>query len=379
MPLEHWLKLALTDGIGPILARRLVETAGSVQGACDADESLLRQVEGIGTAKSAQIRASLRTAGAAAQDELNRCRAANITLICPDDASYPVLLSQIPDPPLVLYISGTLEPRDLNAVAIVGSRRCSLYGREQAERFGYLLAGAGYTVVSGGARGIDSAAHRGALTAAGGRTIAVLGCGIDVPYPPENASLFKQIAAAGALISEFPLGTPPLAEHFPRRNRIVSGLSRGTLVIEADERSGALITARQAVEEHGRNVFALPGRVDNRLSIGPHRLIREGATLITGIEDIVDALGPLPHVAYETAADQQTPALINGAPAEPQPTKPLSDRQALILQHLSKEPAPVDLIIDRCGLNAAIVLQELTFLTLHGLARRIDGGGFALR
>jgi DNA processing protein len=391
MSIEHWLTLALTDGIGPISARRLIEATGSAQAACAADETTLRQVEGIGSIKSALIRSALPAASVAAQQELVACAKAGVTLLCPDDERYPLLLKEIPDPPLVLYVRGTLEARDLNAVAIVGSRKCSLYGREQAERFGFLLAGAGFTVVSGGARGIDSAAHRGALTAGGGRTIAVLGCGIDIVYPPENAALFEQIAAGGAIISEFPLSTPPLAEHFPRRNRLVSGLSRGTLVIEADERSGALITARQAVEEHGRSVFALPGRVDNRLSIGPHRLIREGAALTSGIEDIIDVLGPLPFSAYQSpeaatpavsakevpgAAESATdPAENNGKPAG----KSLSSRQELILKHLTREASPVDLIIDRCGLDAGIVLQELTYLTLHGLARRIDGAGYARR
>jgi DNA processing protein len=388
MSIEHWLTLAFTDGIGPITARRLIQTAGSVEAACAADETLLREVDGIGSIKSSQIRSALPAAAVAAQQEIAACAKAGINLISSDDECYPVLLKEIPDPPLVLYVRGTLQARDLNAVAIVGSRKCSLYGREQAERFGFLLGGAGFTVVSGGARGIDSAAHRGALTAGGGRTIAVLGCGIDVVYPPENEALFRQIAAAGAVISEFPLGAEPHAEHFPRRNRIVSGLSRGTLVIEADERSGALITARQAVEEHGRSVFALPGRVDNRLSIGPHRLIREGAALVSGIEDIVDVLGPLPYAAYQSDQPSAAPAVPGDqSPASDQssnengqqPGKSLSSRQELILKHLTREAAPVDLIIDRCGLDAGIVLQELTFLTLHGLARRIDGAGYARR
>src|SRR5439155_14814585 len=200
-----------------------------------------------------------------------------------------------PDPPAVLYVKGALEPRDLNSVAMVGSRRCSFYGREQSERFAALLAGAGITIVSGGARGIDSAAHRGAMSHPQGRTIAVLGCGVDVVYPPENANLFEEIATRGALISEYPLGTPPLKDNFPRRNRIVSGLSRGVLVVEADERSGALITTQQAIEDHSRPVFAIPGRIDNPLSAGPHTLIRDGAVLTESITQILDNLGPLPE------------------------------------------------------------------------------------
>jgi DNA protecting protein DprA len=232
-------------------------------------------------------------------DELAKCTELAVALLCPDDDAYPALLKEIPDPPAVLYVRGAFEPRDLNAVAIVGSRKCSYYGREQAERFAALLAGAGFSVISGGARGIDSAAHRGAMSHAHGRTIAVLGSGIDVPYPPENAPLFEEIAKRGAVVSEYPLGTPPLKDNFPRRNRIVSGMSRGVLVIEADIKSGALITARQACDDHSRPVFALPGRVDNALSDGPHLLIRDGAVLTTKLEDIIENLGPLPHGASE--------------------------------------------------------------------------------
>ncbi|HEY1628624.1 MAG TPA: DNA-processing protein DprA, partial [Tepidisphaeraceae bacterium] len=253
------MQLTLTDGLGPILTRRLIDAAGSAEAACASSAALLRSIEGIGSAKSSQIHNSIRKSADEAQRELDRAEKIGVSIICPDDEIYPTLLRDIPDPPGVLYVKGSLEPRDLNSLAIVGSRRCSFYGREQAERFAALLAGAGLTVVSGGARGIDSAAHRGAMSHLQGRTIAVLGCGIDQVYPPENASLFEQIAQRGAVMSEFAIGTPPIAENFPRRNRIVSGMSRGVVVIEADERSGALITARQACDDHGRPVFALPG------------------------------------------------------------------------------------------------------------------------
>jgi DNA processing protein len=250
--------------------------------------------------------------------ELDRAAAAGIKIVPRDDDGYPPLLQEIPDPPPVLYVKGTIEPRDLNALAIVGSRRCSFYGREQSERFAALLAGAAITVVSGGARGIDSAAHRGALSHPNGRTIAVLGSGIDVPYPPENTKLFEQIAERGAVISEYSLGTPPVAENFPRRNRIVSGISRGVLVVEADDRSGALITARQACEDHGRPVFAVPGRVDNKLSSGPHRLIREGATLVTCLEEIVEGLGPLPQSVQEPIGAAEAPEISTLQTVEPE-------------------------------------------------------------
>jgi DNA processing protein len=261
----------------------------------------------------------------------------------------------------------------LQAFGIVGSRRCSHYGREQAERFAALLAAAGFTLVSGGARGVDSAAHRGAMQPSQGRTIAVLGSGLDVPYPPENKPLFEQIAGRGALITEFPFGTPPNAENFPRRNRIVSGLSRGVLVVEADERSGALITARLANEEHGRPVFALPGRVDNPLSAGPHLLIRDGATLVTKLEDIVSGLDPLPDEVRQGVLFEDAPIEVKEEQKKPASAVGLSERQQLILEHIGKDAAPVDDIIERTNLPASAVLQELTLLTLRGLLKRSDG------
>jgi DNA processing protein len=393
MPLRHWLQLSLTEGIGPILIRRIIDAVGGVEQACEARINLLRNVEGIGGAKATKIHESLRAAGREADAEIERAAQLGIQIICPDDATYPVMLRSIPDPPAVLYMKGTLEDRDLNAVAIVGSRRCSHYGREQSERFAALLAGAGFTVISGGARGVDSAAHRGAMAHPQGRTIAVLGCGLDTIYPPENGPLFDQIAKRGAMISEYPLGTAPLSDNFPRRNRIVSGMSRGVLVIEADERSGALITARQAADDHNRPVFALPGRVDNAMSAGPHKLIRDGATLVTKLEDILDGLGPLPHEAMEPQLwdlriDDATPekVLEGSAPAEPAGREPdppkaeaasLTESQRLILTHLNTEPAAVDQIIERSELPANVVLRELTFLSLKGVVKRIDGQTFA--
>lgn len=383
--LRHWLQLALTEGIGPILGQRIIAAAGGAEAACGADVDLLNNVEGIGLTKSRKIVAALREAAGEVDAELERAVAAGASIVCPDDPRYPLLLRDIPDPPNVLFVRGTLEDRDLNAVAVVGSRRCSYYGREQAERFGALLGGVGITVISGGARGVDSAAHRGAMAHPHGRTIAVLGCGVDVVYPPENASLFSQIAERGALVSEFPLGTPPNKENFPRRNRIVSGMSRGVLIVEADERSGALITARQACDDHGRPVFAIPGRVDNPLSAGPHALIRDGAVLVTKLDEILEALHPLPDGATE-------PSLFGGAEATPRNDESLkesnklsspdlgdlSDVQQSILREIGTDHAAVDLIIERTALPAPVVLQELTFLTLRGRVKRIDGQTFAL-
>jgi DNA processing protein len=371
---EHWLRLALTAGIGPILIRRLIDKAGSAEAACTASTSLLQSIEGIGSAKASSIRASMQAVDVLA--ELARCEKIGVDIISPDDAVFPTLLTQIPDPPAVLYVKGTIEPRDLNSIAIVGSRKCSYYGREQSERFAALLAGAGFTVVSGGARGIDSAAHRGALSHPQGRTIAVLGSGIDVPYPPENVDLLQMISARGAVMSEYPLGTPPVRENFPRRNRIVSGLSRGVLVIEADERSGALITARQACDDHGRTVFAVPGRVDQSTSAGPHKLIRDGAVLTTCIEDILENLDPLPQAAMENSLFEPVASVKpQAAVAEKLPIS-LSERQQLIFTHLGVDPLNVDGLIERTALTAQDVLQELTLMSLKGIIRRVDGQSY---
>ncbi|OQA57845.1 MAG: hypothetical protein BWY42_00274 [Candidatus Omnitrophica bacterium ADurb.Bin277] len=233
--------------------------------------------------------------------EVALCRQKGIRLLSVCDADYPKLLKEIPDPPLVIYVKGTFEDNDANAVAIVGTRHPSFYGKTQAKRFAGELAGKGVTIVSGLARGIDQAAHEAALEIPCGRTIAVLGCGIDVVYPKENEKLFSRIFPKGALVSEYALGTPPFAENFPRRNRIISGLSLGTLVIEAHSRSGSLITAHQALDQ-GREVFALPGPVDQLTSRGTHRLIREGALLAEDPEEIFEALSSRWIVFYEKPA-----------------------------------------------------------------------------
>ena len=370
--MRAWLTLTLTTGIGPVLARRLITVTGSPQSAAEASVNELRHVEGIGAHRASAIHKALIEARNQVDDEIARVNArADTRVICPDDADYPYLLKSLNDAPLVLYVHGTTEPRDLNAIAIVGSRKCSFYGREQAERFGALLAGAGCTVVSGGARGVDSAAHRGAMSATNGRTIAVLGSGLDVPYPPENEGLFESIARRGCVMSEFPLGTPPAKENFPRRNRVVSGMSRGVLVIEADERSGALITARQAIEDHDRPVMAIPGRVDNPQSAGPHKLLREGAILVTRVEHVLEAVGALDASLPDLPLfDSPVNVLTQKA------TQVLSAVQQNIVDALSSEPSSIDALMDRTSLEAHVITRELTLLSLRGFARRIDGAGF---
>ena len=383
--MQHWLQLALADGLGPILIDRLIAAAGDAEKAAAASLSVLKAVEGIGGKSACKIHLALQESAAAAESEIARCHDLGVHLICRDDPLYPPALQIIPSSPPVLWVKGTLEARDLNALAIVGSRRCSFYGREQSERFASLLAGAGFTVISGGARGVDSAAHRGAMQHPNGRTIAVLGCGVDVVYPPENSALFAQIVQRGAIVGEFPLETPPLKEHFPRRNRIVSGMSRGVLVVEADTASGALITARLAADEHNRPVFAIPGRVDNAMSAGPHKLLRDGAVLTERLEDILDELGPLPQIALDAVAPALPPVPANTEkPPEHPPalfTAPanLSEHQRQILQTMDSQPVTVDALVEATGLPPEILLRELTMLTLHGQAKRMDGQTFCKR
>jgi DNA processing protein len=367
--INPWLQLSLTDGLGPVLIQRLVQFAGNAEKALHLSPKELRNVEGFGDSRISDFQARVNHAKTSAEKQTQYAQQFNAKILTPDSDEYPPLLKDIHDPPPVLFCQGNIEPRDLFSVAIVGSRRCTLYGREQAQRFASLLAGAGVTVVSGGARGIDSASHKGALQQPNGRTLAVVGTGLDIPYPSENADLYVQIAKRGAVISEYPFGTPPTPENFPRRNRIISGISRGVLVVEADERSGALITARLAAEEQARTVFALPGRVDNPLSSGPHSLIKDGAVLVQKLDDILHELPPLP----DQVAAPQEPALE--FPAVP---SNLTENQRRIMLILTQEPLSVEQIMEQTQLSAGVVLKELTFLTLKSQIRRGTGQSFRL-
>lgn len=276
------------------------------------------------------------------------------------DTAYPEYLRHIFNPPAVLYYLGDIRPDDDPAVALVGSRRSTYYGREMAGRLAKELAGAGLTVVSGMARGIDTAAHRGALEGEG-RTFAVLGSGLDVVYPPENRKLMREIAAHGAVISEFPLGSPPEPWHFPVRNRIISGLTRGTVVVEAAARSGALITAELALEQ-GRDVMAVPGNVTTPVSRGPHGLIKQGARLVESGADILEEIG--------VAALSGPPAAGGGAAA------PLDPDEERVLKLIEAEPLAMDIIIRDAGLPSERVTAVLTLLEIKGIARRLPGGLF---
>jgi DNA processing protein len=290
-------------------------------------------------------------------EQWQRWQKANARLLTWRDENYPAPLREIEDFPPLLFVRGSLQERDRFAIAIVGTRKPTPYGRTVAEKLGRELARYGLTIVSGGARGIDTAAHTGALRA-NGRTIAVLGCGIDVAYPAESAALFQRIATQGAVISEYPPGIQPDQWRFPARNRLVSAMALGVLVVEAPYDSGALITASHALEQ-GKPVFAVPGNIDTGHSAGCHQLIKQGATLVDSVEDIVHALGIAPEPPPERAA---LPALT---PVQQQ-----------VLQALSLTPKHVDALADELRLPVAQLNAELLLLEMHNLVRRQPGNAY---
>jgi DNA processing protein len=348
----------------------MLEYFGDMERIFQASVAELMKVEGIGR-KTAESIFRTRDAFDAAE-ELSLADKLGVWIIHVQDSRYPAALKAIYDPPPVLYVKGTLTRNDSLAMAIVGSRRCTHYGTEQAGRFSHLLALAGFTIVSGLARGIDSAAHRGAL-AAGGRTIAVQGCGLSHVFPPENQKLFEQIVKNGAVISELPLGYEPLAENFPGRNRIIAGLSMGVLVVEATARSGALISA-QAALENNREVMAIPGRIDSPASAGCHKLLKQGARLVDSIEEIMDALG---HVGQGLKDHANTAAIQ----AEQDAQKTLFDlsrlqltpQESVLLERLNSEPVHVEELIQATGLPPGKIHAAVISLQLKGLVKQLPG------
>ncbi|HEV3004638.1 MAG TPA: DNA-processing protein DprA [Pirellulales bacterium] len=354
------LLLSLVAGVGPRLQRDLLERFGTPTAVLNAAPSVLRSVERIGPKVATAIVAARREIDVAA--ELDRCRRHGVAILTPSHESYPRLLREIHDPPAVIFARGALAPADALAIAIVGSRHATHYGLAQAERLAASLARAGLTIVSGLARGIDAAAHRGA----GGRTLAVLGSGLLNIYPPEHQELANDVAAKGAVLSEAPLTAAPMSGMFPQRNRLISGLSLGVVVVEATVRSGALITARHAMEQ-GREVFAVPGRVDSRSSHGCHRLIRDGAKLVETADDVLEELGPLVEAAPRgdgTSIHHPAELLLN-------------DLERQVLSAVSTEPVTIDEVIVASGLAASTVLATLSVLEIRRLVRRLGGNTVA--
>jgi DNA processing protein len=355
--LRYWLGFNCTPGIGPVRLQALLDYFGDIATAWEADAEALQRA-GL---DRRSIDSLLKTrAGLDLDKELERVKRVGAHIITWDDAAYPPRLRQIDNLPFVLYVLGELAPADEWSLAVVGTRRASAYGREATRFLVSGLARGGITVVSGLARGVDSQAHLTALEA-GGRTIAVLGCGIDIIYPPENRKLAEQIASRGALLSEYPLETEPEARNFPTRNRIISGLSLGVLVVEAGRDSGAMITARYAAEQ-GREVFAVPGNIFSEGSKGVNRLIQEGAKMALTVEDILEELNL-------TMLNQQAGARV---------VIPEDETEAQLLSHLSAEPLHVDELRQQSGLPIAKVSSTLTLLELKGLVRQVGGMNYVL-
>lgn len=388
---REWLTLALVPGVGTahfiqLLAR--FRTPGNVLRASRGEVAEL-----VGKTLADRIAHYGEDVDVASQEAAMARH--GVTLVTMEHPLYPVRLAEIYDPPLLLYVRGTLLEDDEHFVAVVGTRRASPYGIRMAEQLGRDLAARGITVVSGMAEGVDAAAHRGAIEA-GGRTVAVLGCGVDIVFPPQHKGLMDEIAAQGAVVSQFPMGMKPLKGNFPYRNRIISGMSLGTVVVEAPMKSGALITARQAAEQ-GREVFAVPGQAGMRTSEGPHALLREGAKLVERVEDILVELELPPRClrgaevgrdegrrAPVMEAPRKTPAAVapRGEPARTPArggAQPANDLERNVLRALSPDGSHVDEIAAVCRISVSEALSSLTLLELKGLVRQFTGKRFAPR
>ncbi len=303
-------------------------------------------------------------------EEKRRITEHGISLLTLEDDHYPAALRTIHDPPFLLYMKGSLTSADDAAIGVVGSRRTTHYGRDQAKKLSFQLAKAGFCIVSGLARGIDTAAHEAAL-AAGGRTIAVLGSGIGNLYPPENQALADRIAESGAVLSEFPVLYVPDKQSFPLRNRIVAGISRGLLVVEAPVRSGSLITANQALEQ-GRSVFAVPGPIDRPTSEGCHRLIQQGATLVCTVQDVIDELGlEINSLAFDFFPETRESSSKSGE--NPKRQLDLSDAETKILTELAQGDSTIDSLSEATGINAGKVGATLLQLELKSLIKQLPG------
>jgi DNA processing protein len=348
----YWVVLNTATGIGPVRFQRLLEICGGAQGAWEANDFELaaaglerRTIESL-----RQLRR--RTTPEAVAQRLGQLGIRALTLL---DDDYPTNLRHVADPPPVLFLRGKLRAEDARAVALVGTRRATAYGHSVAERLARDLVGAGITVVSGLAKGVDTAAHQAAV-AAGGRTLAVLGNGLDQVYPPENGGLAQRIveSTAGALVSEFAPGVPPDAVNFPRRNRIISGLSLATVIVEAGEKSGALITADFALEQ-GRDVLAVPGSIFNPNSAGTNYLLKQGAIPVTSVQDILEAIG---------SPTGDAPQLVRDVPN-------LVGEESVVCQALDGEPRHVDDLARTLGIGSGTVSATLAMLELKGLARQV--------
>jgi DNA processing protein len=357
----YWLALSLTPGVGSILIKRLLDRFNTPKAVFRAPMKELLKIEGVGEKGAAEIKKG--PLERVIERELTLLEKVKGKIITLKDDDYPKRLKDIYDPPALLYVRGEIRKEDELAVAIVGSRKTSPYGRWITEKIGQDLAHHGVTVVSGMARGIDSVAHQGALQA-GGRTIAILGCGVDVIYPSENRNLFYQIIEHGAILSEFPMGSPPEGGHFPRRNRIISGLSIGAVIVQASADSGSLITANYALEQ-GREVFAVPGNVGAEGSRGTNRLIKDGAKLVESSEDILEEILPQWRRGEEE--------VIKAKARIPE----LTEEEKILYKFLEETPLHIDAIIRQSQLDPGKVASLLLNLEFKGLICQWPGKCFS--
>ena len=354
------LCLSLIPGVGPQLRATLIDRFGSPRAALEAAPSELREITGLGPGLTRRIAAAVNCIDVKVEQDI--CHRHNIDIVTLESSAYPRNLREIYDPPSVLFSAGDYQPRDALAVAIVGTRHATRYGIRQAERLAASLARAGLTIVSGLARGIDAATHRGALDA-GGRTIAVVASGLLNLYPPEHKELAFDIAQQGALISELPPRRSTSRGAFPRRNRIITGMTLGTIVVEAGKRSGALISARLAMEQN-REVFAVPGPIDSRVSHGCHDLLRDGAKLVETADDVLSQLG---HLVEATPIGHGHQTIHH--PAELQ----LNDQERQVLDLIDTEPTAIDIIVRQSELPVQRILATLSVLEVRRLIRRVSG------
>ena len=355
--LKYWVGFSKIPGIGRVKTSQLLEHFTTLGHAWKAPAAELKKA-GLDS-KTVENIVHLRPR-ISPDDEMDNLKQYKVKALTCDSSAYPQRLKEIYDYPPVLYVRGTLLPEDECYLAVVGTRRATVYGRQVTEEIVTDLARNGITVVSGLAKGIDSIAHRAALDA-GARTIAVFACGLDIVYPAENARLAREVMEHGVLISEYPLGTRPKADNFPRRNRIMSGLSLGVLVIEAGESSGALITANQALEQN-REVFAVPGSILSPASRGTNHLIQEGAKLVRNYVDILEELN----------------LAIMAQQMEMKELMPVDKTESLLLKQLSREPAHIDEICRNSGLAAALVSSALTMMELKGMVKQVGGMNYVL-
>ncbi len=360
--IEDLLRLNMISGIGTITYRTLIEHLGSAKSILNCRKSKLEAIPGIGAKIADRIINGSKEVDV--DKEIKFAEKNNIKIVPFHSEEYPQNLKSIYDPPLVIYIKGEIVKNDTIALAIVGARRCSYYGISQAERFAGQLSQVGFCIVSGMARGIDTNAHLGAIKGKG-RTIAVLGCGLGTIYPRESVELAEKIASHGAVISELPINTPPNSRNFPPRNRIISGLSLGVLVIESTLWSGSLITSKWALEQ-GKEVFAVPGNVDSNYSKGTNKLIKEGAKLVEEINDIVEELGPLAESLH----------IKDNKKIEDVRSLTLNSKENKIFTLLSSSPKAIDEITIKSGLPASNVASILMILEVKRLVKQLSGKRF---